>query len=816
MDLLAAWLLFPLALGALALGGGLLVERLSGVRLPGALLLPAGFAAILALSRLLAESTPTAKVALPVLILVAAAGAVVGWARLRGLRPERFAAAAALGVFLVLGAPVILSGEPSFAGSLVLADTGHQLSLAALLGEHGPEWATLPNSSFRLGVRKYMVTAYPLAPQAALGALAPLGALDMAWLYQPFLSFSAAMAALALYVLAGRWIPTPAGRGLVAFLAAQPALVAAFALQGSIKELTGLATVLLAVAAVALALEERWPARAFLPAALGLVAGLGSLGLPAAVYLGPPLAVLAAAWLRRLRRAPKRAELLGAIAVAAAAVLLALPVLSGASRAYTVAGNVLSKPEDLGNLARPLSAFQASGIWLTGDYRFPARMEPLNAALIAVTLAGAALGLGWSVRRRATGPLLLTVTLAIASAYLLVRGNSYADAKVLVLLSPLPVLLALVGALALLASRRLRIVGAALAFAVAGGVLASNALLYRETQLAPYERYRELSQIDDRLAGQGPVLFTEYDEYAKFFLRDSRPLSQPEYPYEYPPGRLNHPSWRVAVTDNPQHPSIKTPLDLDALAPSTVQAMPAIVMRRSPTASRPPANFRRTYVGRYYEVWRRQAGTVARHLPLGRDVFNAGAAPRCSRVRALARQARRTGARLAYVERPPLPLFDLLRLSDQNRLGFSIRDRYAAYPKSIVVAGPGTAAAELYVPRAGRYRLWLEGSFGRRVTVRVDGREVGTVAYEPGNAGQYLPLGTVDLGAGSHGVEIERGGGDLRPGNGGGYISNVLHIGPLVFSPPENEDRRVRWAEPREAETLCGRRVDWIELVRPA
>ena len=37
-------------------------------------------------------------------------------------------------------------------------------------------------------MRKYFATAYPLAPQAALGVLAPLGLLDLAWLYQPFLA----------------------------------------------------------------------------------------------------------------------------------------------------------------------------------------------------------------------------------------------------------------------------------------------------------------------------------------------------------------------------------------------------------------------------------------------------------------------------------------------------------------------------------------------------------------------------------------------------------------------------------------------------
>nr|MBA3749085.1 hypothetical protein [Solirubrobacterales bacterium] len=51
MDLLAAWLLYPLALALLCLGLGLLVGWCAGWRMPGALLLPVGFAAMLTLAQ---------------------------------------------------------------------------------------------------------------------------------------------------------------------------------------------------------------------------------------------------------------------------------------------------------------------------------------------------------------------------------------------------------------------------------------------------------------------------------------------------------------------------------------------------------------------------------------------------------------------------------------------------------------------------------------------------------------------------------------------------------------------------------------------
>ena len=43
MSLVVAWLAFPLLLCLLSLGCGLVVERLTAMRLPGMLLLPLGF-----------------------------------------------------------------------------------------------------------------------------------------------------------------------------------------------------------------------------------------------------------------------------------------------------------------------------------------------------------------------------------------------------------------------------------------------------------------------------------------------------------------------------------------------------------------------------------------------------------------------------------------------------------------------------------------------------------------------------------------------------------------------------------------------------
>ena len=61
MSLVVCWVAFPLLLAALALGCGLGLERLAGVPLPGALLVPAGIAAIVVVAGLLTAIATTAR-----------------------------------------------------------------------------------------------------------------------------------------------------------------------------------------------------------------------------------------------------------------------------------------------------------------------------------------------------------------------------------------------------------------------------------------------------------------------------------------------------------------------------------------------------------------------------------------------------------------------------------------------------------------------------------------------------------------------------------------------------------------------------------
>jgi hypothetical protein len=825
VDLLAAWVLFPAILLVGSLGWGVLVERASGLRLPGALLPPVGIAAMIATSRLITSSGGLARFASAVLVVGALAGLALAVPRLGGARLDRWAAIAAVGVFCVAGAPVVLSGSATFAGYNLLPDIAYQMSLGELEAHDGPDWRSLPESSYKTQTAKYIDTAYPVGTQATVGVLARIAPGDVWQLYQAFLSFLLASLALSLYALLAPSVARAWVRGTVAFVAAQPALLVGFAFQGSIKEVSVAAVLALVAVLVTRFVVEGWPPRSLVAVAVAAAAAVAALGPAAGAYLAPMLAVLAVVWLRRLWLAPTKSAIAISAGATALGLVLVLPILTHLSTAYNINSGSLSLSKDLGNLAAPLHFQQVSGIWLNGDYRYlPGQHGYLLLTLTGVVFLAAVIGGLWAIRKGALGPLVFGGSVGLVSVYLLRKGSPYADAKVMAILSSAVLLAAMLGAVALADAGR-RFEGVLVGALLAGLVLVSNALAYHDSQLAPYDRYAELSKIDHRLAGKGPTVLGEYDEFGAYFLRRAKGLSQPESGLPFRPGAFDDPQRR---------PSEKVPIDPDWLSFSFLTATPALVLRHSPTVSRPPSSFRRTFDGRYYEVWQPLPGTkgqVREHLPLGSDLFHPSAVPRCGQVRSVARRARAVGGRLAYVERPPLPVVlptALVKLkprpTDARTPGVARIVKvtnaapkgwfeYAAYPGGLVTTGQGSLDAIVAIPQGG-YRLWLEGSFGRRVSVRIDGREVGGVTWEAGNGGQYRPIGSVHLGPGRHRLQIFRGGGGLHPADGGSDGS-LRHVGPLVFSSPENEERTVRTVAPARARMLCGRRLDWIEVVAP-
>jgi hypothetical protein len=328
-----------------------------------------------------------------------------------------------------------------------------------------------------------------------------------------------------------------------------------------------------------------------------------------------------------------------------------------------------------------------------------------------------------------------------------------------------------------------------LAGVLAMGVFYSDALTYRVVRLAPIDRMQAMEDVAQRARGHGLVLHNEAEEWAKYFYRSAR-VDSPLEPWWGPRGV----GLRTEVFQ------LGAQYDLDAQTLAFLTSFPAIVTRRGPDVSRPPANFHSVYRNRYYELWLRDRRTrVLDHLP-GQAQFSAQARIPCSKILSLARRST-NGQGLMAAERPPQVVMRPADARDRPPLGWPPSPTGTFVPLT-----PGRASQVLEVP-AGRYRVWAYGSSGRPIRVLIDGRVVGS--FKAVNTpGQWIDVSQTAIAAGRHRIELLRPGGSLAPGDA---YSGVL--GPVVLEPLQPE--RVASVPPSQARSLCGRPLDWVERVVP-
>lgn len=796
--MIVAWALFPLVLLAVCGGCGLAVERVAGWRLPGTLICSVGLALVIVVATLMTYEAGTAPLTTAVVVALALAGYASSMGRVGELRPEPWAVAVGLSVFAVLAAPVVLSGDAAFLGYFVLNDASVHFALIDQLLAHGRDLSGVPPSALSAVLHSYVGTDYPIGSQVALGAVRPLVAQNVAWIFQPYIAVILSLGAVALYQLLDGVVRSRPLRALCAFVAAQPGLVYAFYLEASIKELASTWIVTVLVLVVLATLRGRIGARRLAPLAIVTVAAFDVLDLAIVPWVGVPLAVFAvlAAWrsFDAVRRAPKRRLAFASAGCVAALAVLAAPIIASARTFFNVATGVLTQSGDLGNLVTPLLRWQMLGIWPTGDFRFAVVSHyRLVYALLGIALASAVLGAAWAVRRRMAAPVLLLAGNGIAALYLLSRGSPYASAKVMAIFSLTVMLAVMLGAVALHDSGR-RLEGWGLALVIAGGVLWTNALGYRAASVAPRARLSELAAIGSRFKGQGPAFYNQSDEYAIDFLGAEAPADPALGPPTPRPG---------LPARTPEQ--MRDPWDPDELDESYLQSFRLLVLGRSPLNSRPPADYRLVYRGRFYEVWRRTvAPQVLEHLSLGGGLDPA-AVPSCPTVMALAARAAREQARLAYVVRAQLPTLVPTQAQRPDNWGEVAGQPYSLIPRQ----EPGAIVGAVRVQTAGRYQAWMQGAFSQPVQLWIDGRKVGSASYELGPPEQTVPMGELELRAGVHTISIVAPGDSLAPGM---TVTNQT-VGPLTLS-PAGEDEPVGEVDPADARSLCGRSLDWIEIVR--
>ncbi len=755
-----AWLLLPALLAALSLGCGLLVDRLSTSRVSGVLLLPLGLAVIVVLARACVATDATASLATPLVVAAGLTGLVAGRERLRARHLDRWAAGVALAVFAVYAAPVVLSGDPTFAGYGILGDTAVHFVLIDRIMDAGTGLAGLEPSSYEETLRRYFASGYPLGAHAALGAVRPLAGADVAWGFQPFLAYIGSMLALTITALLSTVVRSRWRAALIAALVAQPALVYAFALQGSVKELSTLWLVPLLAALVpgiTDAADERADSggraevepRDLIPLVVASAASVALIGVAVLPWLGPVLLVaLWQVWRRSGRSA--LAVVIPAAAFGAVLALLSLPTLLDLGDYLRVAQKVVTAQAELGNLLHPLDGLQIFGVWLQGDYRlFPEGGSGLSNLeitylLIGVAAAAGLLGLGLLSRRRALGPALYVVTSLVALVYVTHRGSPWADAKALSIASPAVLLLAGLGVVAL---------------EEMGG-----ARERRGPRAGPRRGHPPVQRhgLPQRQPGpEGPPRRPRAG-----LPRGGRPRAHPLHGVRgvreaLPPRRAARSGSRrrspcpgsrrrCAAGWRPGSGSARA---ADQIEVRDLNRFRSLVVRRSPVDARPPANWRRVWSGDYYDVWRRTPGvSVIEHLPAGAT---------CARIGRLARRVAPGDARLAAAPPAAAP-----RNLPTNALppGWAVR---GDDPSLVQTVGPGTLEVRVPGGRAGSYEVWISGSIGRRESVSVDGRPAGSAAGELSRPPGWIHTGDVRLGPGHPRGPARTGGRGPAPGQRG-------------------------------------------------
>jgi hypothetical protein len=903
VSLILPWVLFPLVLAAIGAGWGILVELAAGARVNNALVVPLGLAAAIVVAGILTAFSGTARAATPVVAVGAVAGLVV-WARARllarrapagegelagagsaGVRrsplPGRWALLAALGAFLIYGAPVLLSGEATFTGFLKLDDTGTWFNVVDIVMNHSHSLAALnaafhPPSTFTQVFTGDVGEQYPLGAFMLLGVGNQLTGIDPAWIIQAYFACCAAALALGIFALTEPLVSSPRLRALVAFFGAQPALLYGYSLWGGIKEMTAAFLLVMGIA-LAAPLLRRPPARfsdarALLPLVVTAAALIQVLQVGGGGWALPVLVILAAAWIwQGWRLGRLRVSLASLGGMAAVTAVLVLPV-------WLVLSDFLNKgykgllsegqthAEKFGNLLQPISGWQLAGIWPVGDFRFTAPAWP-TVLFIAVVVIMAVVGIGLGARRRQYGLALYVIAALFACGLLyLDKGTAWVIGKSLSISSPAILTAALTGAAMLWGSRptglprlaggaqtspeaapaepeehtragpapgsrmararrHLWMLGPLTILIIGGGVLWSNVLAYSDTTIAPHGRMVELQHIGRLVAGKGPTFVNFYEAYAdRHFLRAGAPVE----PAEYRPVTLPTRSGAVLTKS--------AWANLDAFPLSTLLPYRSIVTMRSPVESRPPSIYSLVWKGTYYELWQRPEPapeTIIEHIPYGEPnthpycgnsqfgasepvcSLNPVAIPSCPQLQSFGRKARGEGAHLVAYQRA-IPTFTY---GDQVLWPASWLDEQASH--TLTATTPGTAVGHIAIPSSQTYEMFLGGAFGRGFEVRVDGRKLGRVKDQLSGFIAYIPVGRVYLTAGVHTFEYVYPHADLTPGNGetlgsgefapdGRFTSlSAVLLQPLQYPPSE-----LISVAPSEATRLCGRPLEWVELVK--
>ena len=311
------------------------------------------------------------------------------------------------------------------------------------------------------------------------------------------------------------------------------------------------------------------------------------------------------------------------------ATLLTLAVLAGLAVLVTVVGpfgfaSSFNKVAG-SNTYGPVSPLEALGIWPASNYRLDAAGGARYPGLAgAIAILALLIGVAWWVRRRE-----LTIPIALGAAWLLYlvslpSAGDYSQAKALMIVAPLAMLVIVRPLLEEFPRRMprplLQVGWTLLAVAFIGGAVWSSFLALRDAPVGPPGHGSELEAFLPNLHGQ-PVLYAGQDRYAAYeLLGADTHVPLVEFPDD-------------AVSPSAEKPfdtgDAYSPIDFDSFSRGTLDRFPYVITSRAAWNSKPPPNFKRVDVTPSYVLWKRTGETPEdRHVLL--EGTEAGALAGCA------------------------------------------------------------------------------------------------------------------------------------------------------------------------------------------
>jgi hypothetical protein len=730
-----------------------------------------GFGAILTVSGILSRAPGHGTTATLGIVALIVAAALVAWRR-EYVAPGALGVgiAAAVTIAIVLSFPFAVTGRWGLLGVGFNNDLGLHLAWA--------EW-------LRSGVGPEPDPGYPLGPHGLAVATAAFPGISLG---QAFIGEIFAIGMLTGLTALGALREIAAWRRVVgATLVAVTYMAASYFAQAAFKE-TAEALFVLAVAIYLLRPDPPprggWPRVGWALPWVALAGGVvfcysfAGIAWPVAIVgvwaLAQPATWRALRPARVLRIVLRPWVLLGVLILVGLAIALAITGPFGFGSSFNeVAGS---------NTYGPVSPVETLGIWPTANYRLNAiGGAPLPGLMGAVAVLALLAAVAWWMQRReAAVPLALGAGAVVYLASLPVTGD-YSQAKALMIIAPLTMLVIIRPLVTEFLSRvpRIRVAWSALALVFVAGAVWSTFLVLRDAPVGPPGHGAQLEAFLPVVHGQ-PVLYAGQDRYAAYDLQGADthvPL------VEFPDEKVSPNSEKPFDTGDAY-----SPIDFDSFNRGTLDRFTYVVTSRGAWNSEAPPNFRRIAKTADFVLWERTGPTPRkRHVLL--EGTEAGARAHCSspEVRILLESGGRA------------------TLFGETQVGTK-----PAWSNGSILGNGESTSQTLELPK-GTWNLSLQyfspfslsisaPGFRQELVAALDGQRPNTISLA--NNGQFWPAGKFQSKGGKVEFTIDAASADWMQSLTG--YDGKAYIGELVATK----------AEPRKTVPLsqaCGGWIDWYE-----